>query len=63
MIPYQYLFYIRIIIIFLFYRCYPLLGYLSQDLLGMNLKDFVHEDDRNKVTDIWNRGTKLKILI
>lgn len=48
----------RIIIIFLFYRCYSLLGYLSQDLLGMNLKDFVHEDDRNKVTDIWNRGKK-----
>jgi aryl hydrocarbon receptor nuclear translocator-like protein 1 len=35
--------------------CYPLLGYSSQDLLGMNLKDFIHEDDRNKVTEIWNR--------
>jgi PAS domain S-box-containing protein len=32
------------------------LGYSSQDLLGMNLKDFIHEDDRNKVTEIWNRG-------
>jgi hypothetical protein len=32
------------------------LGYLSQDLLGMNLKDFIHEDDRNKVAEIWNRG-------
>jgi len=35
--------------------CYSLLGYLSQDLLGMNLKDFVHDDDRNKVIETWNR--------
>jgi len=40
------------------FRCYPLLGYLSQDLLGMSLKDFIHEDDRNKVNEIWNRGKK-----
>ncbi|CAF0899729.1 unnamed protein product [Rotaria sordida] len=34
---------------------YSLLGYLSQDLLGMNLKDFVHEDDRHKISDLWSR--------
>ncbi|CAF3317348.1 unnamed protein product [Rotaria socialis] len=35
--------------------CYSLLGYLSQDLLGMNLTDFIHEEDRNKINDTWNR--------
>lgn len=35
--------------------CYSLLGYLSQDLLGMNLKDFIHEDDRAKVIETWTR--------
>jgi len=35
--------------------CYSLLGYLSQDLIGMNLKDFIHEDDRAKVIETWTR--------
>ena len=45
--------------IFLF-RSYPLLGYLSQDLLGLNLKDFIHEDDRNRIMDLWNRSNYQK---
>ncbi|CAF3353091.1 unnamed protein product [Rotaria sp. Silwood1] len=35
--------------------CHSLLGYLSQELLGMNLGDFIHEDDRNKINELWNR--------
>ncbi|CAF1253602.1 unnamed protein product [Rotaria magnacalcarata] len=35
--------------------CYSLVGYLSQDLLGMNLTDFIHEEDRNNISDTWNR--------
>ena len=40
------------------FRCYPLLGYLTQDLLGLCLKDFIHEDDRNRIWDLWNRGNE-----
>ncbi|CAF2747004.1 unnamed protein product [Rotaria sp. Silwood2] len=35
--------------------CHSLMGYLSQDLLGMNFKEFIHEDDRNKINELWNR--------
>ncbi|CAF3626405.1 unnamed protein product [Adineta steineri] len=35
--------------------CYSLLGYTSQDLLGTNFIDFIHEDDRSKLNEIWNR--------
>lgn len=44
------------------FRCYSLLGYLSHELLGMNFHDFVHEDDRNKLMDVWIRGETKKKL-
>jgi len=41
------------------FRCYSLLGYSTQDLLGMNFNEFIHEDDRNKLTEAWSRGKKV----
>ncbi|CAF0918315.1 unnamed protein product [Adineta ricciae] len=43
--------------------CYPLLGYTTQDLLGMNFSSLIHEDDRNKVADIWNRVCRDRQII
>lgn len=34
---------------------YSLLGYVSNDLLGKNFIEFIHEDDRNKLNEIWIR--------
>ena len=49
---------ILVILLNFLFRCYSVFGYLPQDLLGMNFKEFVHEDDRNKLTEIWNRSKK-----
>ncbi|UJR25520.1 hypothetical protein I4U23_006866 [Adineta vaga] len=43
--------------------CYSLLGYTSQDLLGMNFYTFVHEDDRNKLADVWDRVCRDRQII
>ena len=40
------------------FRCHSALGYLSQELIGTNFYDFIHEDDRSRFTDTWNRGKK-----
>lgn len=50
------LFLLHIVMKIFLFRSYPLLGYLSQDLLGSNFKDFIHEDDRNRMSDLWNRS-------
>lgn len=42
------------------FRCQSVLGYLSQELIGTNFNDFIHEDDRNELTDLWNRGKNLE---
>ncbi|CAF0936841.1 unnamed protein product, partial [Adineta ricciae] len=44
-------------------RCYSLLGYTTQDLLGMNFSSLIHEDDRNKVADVWNRVCRDRQII
>lgn len=43
-----------------FRRSYSLLGYVSNDLLGKNFIDFIHEDDRSKLNEIWIRGKSKK---